>query len=322
MKRKEIVTIKQENSLVLEKDYSGALENFLVAQELSESSKSSYRKKIKAFLFFLASKHLPFNNTSILEYKAYLLEQTKEVNGEQTRLYSSYTVNAYLTSIKLFANFLDIPVKVKGLKQKRKSFNKDALTIDQAKKLVSCLDKDSTITGKRNKALILLMLLTGLRTIELERANIQDIRNAQDKTVLFVQGKGRSEKDDFVVLTEQAQDAISDYLRARFQNKTPEQGALFVSFSNRAKNKRLHTLSIRLIAKEIFSQVGINSAKISTHSLRHTAITLALISGATLQEAQAMARHGDIKTTLIYAQNLNRLQDDNPEQRISNLLFS
>lgn len=41
--------------------------------------------------------------------------------------------------------------------------------------------------------------------------------------------------------------------------------------------------------------------------MRHTAVTLALLGGATPQEAQAMARHSSITTTMIYAQNLDRI---------------
>lgn len=54
--------------------------------------------------------------------------------------------------------------------------------------------------------------------------------------------------------------------------------------------------------------VGLDSDKMTAHSLRHTAITLAIQGGASLEQAQAMARHSDPKTTMIYYHNLQRIQ--------------
>ena len=59
------------------------------------------------------------------------------------------------------------------------------------------------------------LVRTGLCAIELERANIEDIRNKGAQTVLYVQGKGREQKDDFVVLTDAAVRPIYAYLSMR-----------------------------------------------------------------------------------------------------------
>jgi site-specific recombinase XerD len=45
---------------------------------------------------------------------------------------------------------------------------------------------------------------------------------------------------------------------------------------------------------------------LTAHGLRHTTITLSLLGGASLQEAQAFARHANITTTQIYAHNIER----------------
>lgn len=52
----------------------------------------------------------------------------------------------------------------------------------------------STLTGKRDYALIALLVTCGLRTIEAHRANIEDLRTLGDMTVLYIQGKGKDEK--------------------------------------------------------------------------------------------------------------------------------
>lgn len=52
---------------------------------------------------------------------------------------------------------------------------------------------------------------------------------------------------------------------------------------------------------------GLDDDRLTTHSLWHTAVTLALLGGATLQQAQSMARHTNINTTLVYSHNLDRV---------------
>jgi integrase/recombinase XerC/integrase/recombinase XerD len=53
--------------------------------------------------------------------------------------------------------------------------------------------------------------------------------------------------------------------------------------------------------------VGLDDSRLTAHSLRHTAISLSILGGASLQQAQAMARHSDSKTTLVYFHNLERI---------------
>lgn len=163
-----------------------------------------------------------------------------------------------------------------------------------------------------------LLIYTGLRTIEVARAQVGDIRNKGNTIVLYVQGKGHTEKDSFVVLPETVQHAINDYLKARPETLTDE-SPLFACTGNRATNKPLHVKSISRIVKGIFKENGLISERLTAHSTRHTACTLALLSGASLQDVQQMARHQNINTTLIYSHNINRLAN-NAESKIADLL--
>ena len=53
---------------------------------------------------------------------------------------------------------------------------------------------------------------------------------------------------------------------------------------------------------------GYQSARLTAHSLRHTAITLALMAGQNLADVQAFARHTSINTTMIYNHAVNRMK--------------
>jgi integrase/recombinase XerC/integrase/recombinase XerD len=93
---------------------------------------------------------------------------------------------------------------------------------------------------------------------------------------------------------------------------------LFVSHSDRNNTERVTTRTLSRIAKERLRGINLNSTRLSAHSLRHTAITLSLQAGATIQEAQGMARHASITTTMIYAHNIDRIANA-PERKIDAL---
>jgi integrase/recombinase XerC/integrase/recombinase XerD len=204
---------------------------------------------------------------------------------------------------------------VKGARQSR-AHQKDSLTVSQVEELLESVDC-STLQGKRDFALLNLLVRTGLRTIEVIRANIEDIRQEGGEAVLWIQGKGRDAKDAFVLLTNETLAPIYDYLQAR--GEAEDGDPLFTSASDRNRGERLSTRTIRRIVKDHLRKIGLNSGRLTAHSLRHTAITLSLKAGATVQEAQAFGRHSNINTTLIYAHNIDRIAQA-PERKIDVIL--
>jgi len=102
---------------------------------------------------------------------------------------------------------------IKGAKKTR-GFKKDPLTVAQVKELLRGIDR-STPQGKRDYALLNLFIRTGLRTIEAVRAEVGDIRQEGGEAVLWIQGKGRDTKDEFVLLTPETLRPINEYLQTR-----------------------------------------------------------------------------------------------------------
>lgn len=286
---------------------------FIQSLDVKERSRESYIKNLGYYLDWLeATGRQGGQRADVLAYKSYLLGR-----------YEASTVSAYLSTVRAFYTWLEssgicpnISAGIKGAKTPQ-GFRKDPLTVDQIKSLLSSFDR-TTLEGMRDYAIVNLLLHTGLRTIEVQRANVEDVRQLGGQLVLFIQGKGRDEKDNFVILTPSTYGPITEYLRARNVKRTSS-APLFASMSNRNNGGRLTTRTISGIVKSSLLRAGIDSERITAHSLRHTAITLALLGGATVQEAQSMARHTNVNTTLIYAHNIDRLS--NPaESRIDSLL--
>ena len=194
---------------------------------------------------------------------------------------------------------------------------KDYFAANQIKSVLSRIDRTS-VEGLRNYAIMALMTTGGLRTVEVTRASIEDLRVVGGVSVLYIQGKGRTDKTEFIKLTPQVEAAIRDYLKTRGEVET--QAPLFSSVSKRNRGARLTTRTIRGVCKNAMKAAGFNSDRLTAHSLRHTAVTLALLAGQDLAEVQHFARHHNISTTQIYAHNIDRMKSQ-CEAAISNAIF-
>lgn len=251
-------------------------------------------------------------------------EDIKAYREELAATHKPATTQMYIFVVRRFFEWTgseglypNVAGKIKGAKLNREP-KKDYLTSDQAKAVLQGINRE-TLQGKRNYAIVALMLTGGLRDIEVSRANVEDLRAAGNNTVLYIQGKGRDERAEYVIIPEQTERAIREYLRER--GKADPTEPLFISTSNNSSGQRLTTRSISSICKEAMVAAGYDSDRLTAHSLRHTAVTLALIAnGGNIQEAQQFARHANISTTQIYAHNLER-QNNRCSRYVADSIF-
>lgn len=282
-------------------DTRDAYTRFLDDLDTSQKTRESYERALRQWRHYLDGEGVTtFDATreTVVSYKRSLEEK-----------HAPATVNAYLTAVRRFYSWLEsmriypnVAAGVKGEKMNRRS-PKDALTVSQAERVLS--RRRETLQDKRDYAIVNLLMRRGLRTVEAVRANIGDIRQVNGEAVLYLQGKGYADKGEFVVLGESCLMPIYEYLEAR--GVKDADAPLFAAIGNRNSGGRMTTRSISRVCKEVMSDAGISSANLTAHSLRHTAVTFALLGGATVQETQVMARHADISTTMIYAHNLDRM---------------
>jgi integrase/recombinase XerC len=67
--------------------------------------------------------------------------------------------------------------------------------------------------------------------------------------------------------------------------------------------------SLEIGVKTAFNLAGIKGRLKTVHSLRHSAITNAIVNGASVTEAQSMARHKSPSTTMVYFHDLTRFEN-------------
>ncbi len=281
--------------------------------DASPKTVEAYTKGIKYFGEYLSDRGIrqPTRET-VIAYRDELKKNHKPT-----------TVQSYLEAVKLFFQWTEqerlypnIAAHIKGAKLDSE-YKRDYLTTKQVSKLLDAIDT-STLKGLRDYAVLSLMVTTGLRTISIVRADIGDIRTAGDSVALYYQGKGHEEKADYVKIAEPVEDAIRKYLVLR--GETDSSAPLFSSISNRNSGGRMTTRSISRVAKNHLIEIDLKSDRLTAHSLRHTAATLNLLNGGTVEETKQLLGHANINTTLIYSHALERAKNDS-ENRIAKAIF-
>lgn len=303
----EIVASNDRNTLtgVTSQRIDELVDSFITSQDVRDNSKKLYRRTLRQFFGWVSIKGYLLSEIArpqLLEYKRDLLSSGK----------SSLTVGSYITSVRRFYEWTEAnryyPNVAKGIKtpKRKQQFRKQPLSPAQATKLLDYYQERDL----RDYAIISLLLRTGLRTVEVIRANVEDITFKGSQRVLLVHGKGSSERDNFVILTDKAFKPITEYLATR--SPLDPSDPLFTSQSNNSQGERLSTRSISHIAKEGLKAIGLDERSFTAHSLRHTTAVNILRAGGSLETAQFTLRHSNPATTQIYTATLNE------ERRLQN----
>ncbi len=288
-------------------------EDYISYIEVSEKTIETYTRALRQFARFLENHNITLpEREHVIRYKKQLIEEGKEPT----------TISSYLNVVKCFFKWTasagiypNVADNVKGVKVSGEH-KRDYFTVKQINEILGAINRE-TLKGARDFAIIYLMATCGLRTIEVTRANVNDLRPIGERMAIYVQGKGHNAKDNFVIMPENTEHYIREYLKKR--TDTGNNAPLFASVSNRSRGGRMTTRSIRRIVHEHIEEIGFNDRRHTAHSLRHSAVTIALKSGQSLEEAQEFARHSNISTTMIYNHALKK-ENNNCSNVVSSAL--
>lgn len=294
-------------------DWDVQINRYIQGLDRKPITKDSYKRMLTSFRKYLIDKKIIApNKEDLIVYKEYLREQV----GSATVQKMMVVLRGFFVDLASNDIYPNIMLGIRGEKI-TKDFKRSALTIEEVSKLLKKAGKLATTTeGKRNYAISALIATTGLRTIEVERANKADLSIKNDTHILFIQGKGRDDKSQYAKISNEVYSIIEDYLFSRDDSEE----ALFVTHSRNAKTQRLPTWGIRSVIKELLRSIGINDPHYSAHSLRHSLATNLIKQGMSINEAQLLLRHKDISTTMIYVHGIDR-EANNGELLMSDLVL-
>jgi integrase/recombinase XerC len=276
-----------------------AYQRYVNYLDASPRTVEAYSRALRHYLEYIAEKGITHpTRETVIEYRDDLKASHKPS-----------TVQNYITAVRLFFRWTEqegvypnIAEHIKGAKIS-KDHKKDYLTSDQVRSVMAGIDR-STAQGRRDMAIFALMVTGGLRDIEVSRANIEDLRTVGDSTALYLQGKGKEERTDYVLIPAE----VEAFIRASLADRKNAAGndPLFTSMSNNSMGKRISTRSVSGTIKKYLRAAGFDSDRLTAHSLRHTAVTLSVLGGNSLEEVKQFARHSNINTTMIYFHEQDR----------------
>ena len=292
------------------------IEKCLSFLNVQTSSAVTYKNNVKAFFEYLYIHGISQpQREHVFEYRNSLIKTGKKPS----------TVRAYLIALRIFFRWAahegiydDIAAYVR-VRNQDYGHRRDALTEHQVHDLLEGIDR-RTLRGLRNYAILMVMVIGGLRCVEISRAKIGDFRRRGRSIVLYVHGKGHEDSGvEYVKLPHMARQALRVYLKRR--GIVEENAPLFASTGNRGTgSSHLSTREISRIVKNALINAGYNSDRLCAHSLRHTAVTLALKGGEGLEAVKEFARHKSLNTTLIYSHVIDR-ENCTCSQTIERMIF-
>lgn len=267
----------------------------------------TYRKAIRQFFAFCSVHGIGFPTPSDVE---------DYLNGLKAQGKTASTISVYLTAVRTFFKWgsrrgilPDVTEGIEAPETDRDTHTKGYLQDSEETELLTLAQN-----SPRDFALLFLMLTTGLRTTEIVNANVEDLKEVNGEARLYILGKGRTAKTDYVKVGTEALSLLKGILGNRLS------GPLFLSESNRNTTDRLTTRSVSRIVKGYLLRIGKGDGY-TAHSLRHTTAVQILKTGGSIEEVREVLRHRDVRTTEIYSHDLQR-ERNRSEQRLSSILMS
>lgn len=292
-----------------DKPINQLIEEFLGDHQGTPGTIKKYREALSVFIKWITLNVADISNiqfADLIRYKQWL-----ELSGKAQATVIAYTVCvrqlfAYLEDNGLYHNIAKkLTASIKDHTFKRKPLNPD-----QVKQLLNSIDRKPVI-GKRDYAIINLMVRTGLRSIEVSRLDMGDFQKENGIWLMRVQRKGSKEKNDLQGITDKAMDPVIEYFDEREQDSSEP---AFINHSMRS-NARITSKTISRLVKERLRAAGINDPLISCHSLRHTAATTAILMGSDIFHVKSMMCHKNINTTMIY---IKIIEDEVKKKALAN----
>ena len=278
------------------------IDDFVASLNRRDTTKETYRKALREFSRWAGgAKPEALGQDDIQRYKDYILSKNL----------SPTSMSAYLTAVRRFYDYLvsrdmtpENPArKIKGAARPEKHLT-PPLTRGELERLLASADDPSPI-GKRDLAILSLMALAGLSEIEIVRADLGDVVRKEGRTAVYVQGKNKDKKDEYVTLSAPASAALHDYIRARGGSRAGE--PLFWGIGNRAVGGRITTRGVRARVNHYLDVSGLRGKGIKPLSLRHTAALLAIAEGATVSDIKRMMHLKTTESALVYFEEAKEL---------------
>ncbi|HET7099088.1 MAG TPA: site-specific tyrosine recombinase/integron integrase [Patescibacteria group bacterium] len=288
------------------------LEYLAVERGSSPLTIRNYRHYLTRFILWMESRGIredlkDINQDVVKDFRVHLTTLPGEKKESLSRRTQGYHVIALRSFLKwLIKNDYDVlsPEKIDLPKLEERQVH--FLTGEQVDRILNA-PSQSSIQGKRDKAILEVLFSTGLRVSELTKLDRDKID--LDRREFGIIGKGG--KARVVFLSSRAVDWVVKYLSERKDHYKP----LFIHHKGKievdsnGEKMRLTPRSVQRMIKKYGHKMKL-PMEVTPHVLRHSFATDLLIAGADIRSVQEMLGHKNISTTQIYTHVTNKQLKD------------
>jgi len=270
----------------------------LTEKRVSANTFSAYKCDIEQCVMFLRSQNVASDAITIKNIKAFL-HYLKKINC------SARTMSRKISSLKVFFNYLHQQYGFQNVAEdltfpKLEKRLPQHLSEDEVAMLFEVAERNRTPIGLRNKIMLYLLYVSGMRISELTHLQLSDIHF--DTGLIFVQGKGG--KGRMIPIPKQMNGLLKAYINTVHKslvNKnvvTRKTEYLFPVYYG-GKSKPISRQAFWIILRQLGEKTGIERS-IFPHKLRHSLATHMLKNGADLRSLQLLLGHENLSTVQIY----------------------
>lgn len=275
---------------------------YLDDKGLSENTLNSYLHDVQLFLEYIYQKKsepVRLDTITRVDILTFLRKQHKD-GAKSSRNRRLFALRTFYRSLVTSEFLTDNPAKEVEVAKQEKGRIPTYLNDEELEVFFSCIQTDQYYI--RNKAILMLMALVGLRVIEVHNLNLSDLIRDEDNPGIEVLGKGS--KARYLPLPSPLYKLLLKYEKTHRPTPKPEHAnAFFIS----KKGNRISRRRIQEISENTFNRLKqqpgfsyLEQKNLSAHKLRHTFGTGMVREGTDLVTVQELMGHTNLNTTQIY----------------------
>lgn len=270
----------------------------LTEKRVSTNTFDAYKRDIQQFVDWLIKSKLTIEQANIETLKQFLQRLKK---GEL----KARSMSRKISSLKAFYNYLSKYLGFDNIARelvfpKLEKRLPTYLSEDEVQKLLETAEKETSTNGFRNKIMLCILYVSGMRISELISLKCSDLHF--DTGFIAVQGKGG--RGRMVPIPSHIMAVLKKYLETIHKNfiqvnaeKRKTEYVFPICYGGRVRP--ITRQAFWTILKQLAKKAGIDRP-ISPHKLRHSLATHMLKNGADLRSLQLLLGHENLSTVQIY----------------------
>jgi integrase/recombinase XerC len=280
----ESASINRRDAETVLAEYAVSLAN----QPLSSRTREAYLAAVTAFLAWLRQRDGGTGDALVAPRARDLAARDYKRRMKVERGLSPASVNQALAGMDHLFRFLGLGAAIVRREELPRSAPR-ALDVEQQRLLMRAAEESTP----RDRAIVALLLFTGLRLSEAAALRVADVRISARKGLVVVRsGKGDAYRE--VELNALVRAMLDEWVTERAKIAQERETSFFVSRTGSALSSRSVDLAVRRVAARA-------RLELSAHVLRHTFVTGLVRAGNDLVLVAELAGHRRLETTRRYS---------------------